>query len=398
MKLPSPSKLQLAMSCQHPFTSGIPLPKDESKASNYGHAAHKWLELCVRQEVVSPSMVAEQYRLSDSERSQLEDDAATISGFVEDRRAGWDKALAEQIIAYDVRTGSARLLKEFRERRRDEIIGVIDLLVRHTDGSLLAFDLKTGRQRHTEDAASNPQMLFTALAVSRLTGAATVRVELGYVEPGRIWIDGHDVNDFAMDGFAAQLEELLDKLSHGPTPPVPGPWCTQSFCALRGQCSATRAALAELAPADYDLAAIEIKSPEQASRMYAQLPKAQAVLEAVKKAINEYAKHTPIDAGNGKVYAWREQSKRAVKIDGNERAQRALRDVLGDAADLAIETKVSATLSGIDKAVREVAESSGLKMAHVRREVLSALEAAGGLVVNKWVAPEEFERLEEPES
>lgn len=395
MRLPSPSKLLLAQLCQHPFTSGHKWPYDESDAANYGKADHKWCEMVVGRQVFSPAMIAHLYDLTPSETRQLEADAWTISDFIESRRPSWEWAEAERIVAYDVNSGSARFLKDFRFRRRSEIVTVIDLVYRRLDGQIGVFDLKTGRQRYTSEAGTNPQMLFAAMVVSKLYGVDSVTVELGYVEPGEIVIDPADVTDFAIEAFVGELDELVVKLSGGPTPPIPGPHCTQQFCPLRGHCSATRAALAELAPPGYDLTAIKIESAEQAARMYRLLPQAEAVLAAVKEAVKTWAREQPIELENGHIYAWREKSKREVKIDGNAKAVEALQAVLGAHSDEAIDTKVHASISSIKKAARLVAKQRGTKIVDVELEAMAALEAAGGVVTSRWESPEEFERMEQ---
>jgi hypothetical protein len=290
-----------------------------------------------------------------------------------------------------VQSGAVRRagLEELKSRRPGEWTVKIDLAI-DRDGVVDVIDWKTGRQEHTAEIASNWQLRFSALAAARAFGARTIRAALVYLEPGSYWEDAATFYALDLATIAHELRELRATLTRGPTPPVPGPWCTQHYCPLVGDCPATRAALASAYPLEQPLVPV-IRDDAHARFTLERIAGAEAALEAIKRAVKDYARTRPVPMGDGRVYAWRKKQRRTIRLDTPARIA-ALRGVLGESAEKAIKIEASATLEGIDAAARELVGGPGKRGKKVVVDrALEALEAVGGLDVSEYEAPGVFE-------
>ncbi len=376
MKLPSPSKLSLAYRCAHPFTSGIKWPwEPDSSFSGYGKAVHKVGELLGKNEPIDIEAIAKQFAITDDEKKRLVRDGKSIEQFLADRVDGWAWLRCEIILCYDTVTGEARTIKEFRERRQTEILGIADLMAQRHDGTIDLIDWKTGAQRHTGEATNNPQLSFLALCAARMYNADSATVGLAYIDDNGIWNDVAELDGFAIDAAEEELKAWIERNSHGPTPPVPGPHCTRSFCPLVGICSATRAALAQAAtPFSLDLS-----DDAEAKRVLRLYPLAEAALEKVKKALDERARQRAIPLGDGMFYGIVEHAEdRFNNLTVDDEV--ALFDVLGPGADDVIKRTSKTTKASISDLVASQVRGGKRGAIRAAKEAVFATLKAKGLM------------------
>ena len=315
MREPSASQLSLASACQHPWTSGMRWPEDpQSDIAIAGKRIHRIIEGAVTGEAIFPEVLAPP--LSPSEMDAVIATAARAVELIEREAAGVEWRRAEVWLRYHVESGAVVAVAPRARREPGWWSAILDYVAELPDGSLLVRDWKTGRPTGAR-AADNHQLRLCALAASRFFKANRVRVELAFVDDSGVQLDGADYTAFDLALAAGEMRDLRKKLLGGPTAPAPGPHCTDGYCPLRGICPATRAALAAAYPIEDDLVA-QIRDPEHARWILERLPGAQAALDAIKSAVKEYARTTPIPGADGKVYAWRDKTRRTVKVATEE--------------------------------------------------------------------------------
>lgn len=392
MREPSASQLALAAACQHPWTSGTRWPEETSSIPIAGKRVHRILEGAVTGEAVFPEVLAPP--LSASEVETVLATAAQGTALIERERStmAWQKA--ELWLRYCVETGAVKLVQPGTGREPGWWSSIIDYVAETAPGEILVRDWKTGRPTGAK-AEDSAQLRLCALAAAKYFGARRVWVELAFIDPGDVWFNGVRFDRFDLACFADDLRKLRRRIIGGPTPPVPGPHCTDSYCPLRGVCPATRAALSSAFPIESDLVA-QIRDEAHARWIIERLAGAQAALDAVKSAVKEYAKTTPIHGADGKVYAWRDKTRRAVKVDTEEQ-RAALRSILGEHAEKALKFEWTTSVGAIEDAARAALEVTG-KTRGLKRlvdDTLDALGKAGGMNVQTWQEPEWFKPKEQ---
>lgn len=387
MREPSASQLALASACQHPWTSGTRWPEDTSSIPIAGKRIHRIIEGAITGEAVFPEALAPP--LTASEVDTVLATAARATELVERERTqvAWQRA--ELWLRYNVERGDVKTVAPGAWREPGWWSSILDYVAEIAPGELLVRDWKTGRPTGAK-AEDSAQLRLCAVAAARYFGANRVRVELAFIDPSDVWIDGAVFDRFDLACFADDLRKLRRRIIGGPTPPVPGPHCTDAYCPLRGVCPATRAALASAFPIESDLVD-KIRDEAHARWILERLPGAQAALDAVKAAVKEYARTTPIHGADGKVYAWRDKTRRTVKVETEEQRE-ALKSVLGELADKAVRVEHKTSLEAIEAAAREALGATG-KTRGLKRmveDILAALEKAGGVNVQNWQEPEWF--------
>lgn len=394
MKEPSASLLALAEHCLHPWTSGIRWPEDRSPAGDLGKRVHRTVEGSERGWPVFPAVLA---GLTEAERRSLGLCVEQARDYLDMQRPPWGavpmSTATELWIRYHVPTGKARI-GERGERKREPgwWTAILDYVEVHPGGRVVVRDWKTGRQEHTTDARSNPQLRLQAIAAASFYGATHVRVELVYLGGRDVEVDAAEFGPFDLAMIAADLRDLRAGLLGGPTPPVPGPHCVDRFCPLRGICSATRAALASAYPLEEPLSPTP-RDEAHARWIFERLPGARAALEAVEAGLEEFARHTPVSLADGRVFAWREQVRREVHVDTHEQRE-ALAQVLGGAPwTLRYKTSIEA----IEAAARAKLAAQGEKrgISALTKQALAALDKVGGVKLNTYTKAEAFKVKEE---
>lgn len=313
MILPSASKIELALRCQHPWTSGASWPKDGgNQYLDFGNACHDAMEGYVRGDAVDLDAIADTRNLTVTDRRRLYNVAGQIKqridGLVADR---W-MLFPEIAVAYHVASGTGRVMRkahhrDYSDARHGELTGTLDVIgIRR--GEVFTGDLKTGRWK-TRDGMSW-QLRFGAVAVASILGADEVSAALWYVDEDGMRDDAGTLDCFDLAEASAALKDVWPRLTGGPTPPVPGTHCVDGYCPLLGRCAATRAALAEVRTS----AAVRISSPEDAARVWEMLPMAEAAVKAAKDQIKAMASREPIPLQNGKRLVVVEQQRETVRL------------------------------------------------------------------------------------
>lgn len=376
MRLPTASALDLAMSgCLHSFTAGVEPPTNEDPARfAYGNACHDVGEGAVGG-TVDVGAVARSRNLPLPDARRLAGTAEHIVRFVADRAAeGW-MLWAEVPVAYEVETGRARVMRparfhrDYSDRRPGELTGTLDLVgVRHNEAAL--WDWKSGLWKARDDASW--QLQFGGLAVSRILGASAIDVALLYVDEEGIRMDGAHLGAFELATAAAGLRRLWRGLHAGPSAPIPGAWCTKHYCSLLGLCATTSAALAGVRDAT-------IATAEDAARVWAMLPVAEAALKAARAQVMAMASRSPIPLPNGKRLAVVQTERETVDLTAPG-AVDVLRDALGERAQGAID--LSTSKAAIERA------AGGKKAA---RPALEALRDVGAFKVSTYNRLSEIE-------
>lgn len=383
MREPSASLLALVQHCQHPFTSGIKWPwEPQNRYTGLGNLVDHLIEKHVEGTAAAPEGLD---ALTETETKKAHRLAGFAIGMLEDERRAnkytWSNAQA--FLRYNVDAGTARASKGPGPKMAGEWTCKADW-VGGRDGCMCVRDWKTGRQQFTGAIRQNPQMRLGAIAASRAYGIDNVCVELVYLDDDGITIDGAEFDPFDIADIYHEMKALRAKLLNGPTPPVPGPWCTQHYCKLKGICAATKAALANAYPLE-DALTHEIRDEDHARWILARLPGAKAALKAVEDAVDDYAKSKPVHLADGTMYGQVERESRSVSVDTEEK-RAALASVLGRHADTAVRTEHSATLGTIKEAARKCVEAGddGRSAAAIAREAVEALTEAGGVKVSTY--------------
>lgn len=319
MILPTASQLALAMECTHSFTSGLPWPKEtDTGRFAFGNAAHDAAEAFLISGSYDLDAIARARDLAASERHRLAATVGHVTSLIESTIERGCMIAAELPLAYNVKTRKARIMKrknhrDYSDRRPFEFTGTLDVVAVES-GKVAVLDWKTGAPKWTDEAVW--QMKYAGLAAAKLVGASEVSTALLYVDEDGIKEDVHHLDAFDMAEAADRLDLLWDDLHKGPTPPVPGVHCTANYCKLAGVCSATRAALAETVASRSALIATE----EDAARVWAMLPQAEAAIKAAKEQIRHMAYKKPIPLLNGKRLAIVEQSRETIELDAHTAA------------------------------------------------------------------------------
>lgn len=313
MILPSASKIELALSCQHPWTSGASWPKDGgNQYLDFGNACHDTMEGYVRGDVVDLDAIADARSLTVTDRRRLYNVAHQIRQRIDGlTSAGW-MLFPEVAVAFHVASGTGRIMRkahhrDYSDARPGELTGTLDVIgIRR--GEVFTGDLKTGRWKSRDGMSW--QLRFGAVAVASILGADEIAAALWYVDEDGMRDDDGVLDCFDLAETAAALKDLWTRLTGGPTPPVPGPWCCDNYCALLGRCAATRAALAEVRTS----AVVRINTPEDAARVWEMLPHAEAAVKAAKEQIKAMAaRGETISLSSGKRLAVVEQCRESLQ-------------------------------------------------------------------------------------
>lgn len=407
MREPSASQGQLAEHCGHPFASYVSWPQETPVHGNdFGKVVHAGAEACVRGEDTALAAMG----LTEDEAARASRCVDRIREFLATESYEW--ARAEVILVYHVESGVTREKRSrFEPRERGERTVIIDMAAQYAPGRGLIRDWKTGRQQYLKEAEQSWQLGLGAIAAAAYFNWHEVRVEYAYVDENDITIDGADLDAWELEEWAERHRKQRVRLTQGPLPPTPGPWCTQLYCPLRGTCAATREALATVAPHPvidrlHQVALAPLESEEQAARVYTLIRRAKAVVDAQKFVIDEREKELKVWAGrggirlgNGKRVVLKEHGRRDVRIETQEQVE-ALREVLGDATDVAVQERrvFDASVGSVAAAARKAAEGMkrGAKGA-IESAAMQALEAAGAVKKGSYLKLDEIDDKETSE-
>lgn len=302
------------------------------------------------------------------------------------------EVIPELAIAYDPATGTARELGRNIGRRYPpvhpgEFVGTADI-VTMSKAEVFVGDFKTGRTLITP-AKDNPQLRMLGLAAARLFNRRHLRVAIIRItEEGTPFFDSADYDALELDtieedlrDLARRIDQAKDLLDLGQPPPVTvGTHCR--WCPSLPYCPAQVALVKKLA-GEPELVAEDITSaltPESASRAWARLKVVEEVIRRVREGVYAYARDHAIQLPNGLVVGEVESQRRA--LDGRVTYEVLTRLHGPEVAQAAVD--LEASQAGIERALRGVAEAAGVKLAKLKREVMSKLEEAGAVSVKTF--------------
>lgn len=372
MKLPSFSKLHLAMTCPASMVIAPVIDVGDTAPASRGRALHSFLERLSQVRAADPSLSALDARdvvLAEFERAPLPDPFEPgVLGDVFDEGEARDRRelelaamravdvealptqlAAEVAFAWDWRARRARELgrgigRAYVEHGLDverEIAGTVDLLgfVDRGPGARVVYvgDYKTGITRYPRPK-SFAQTLIGALCASQLLGADLAHVELIYLDgDGVAWPVSDEIDSWDLDGFADAVERALDtglayEQLHAQRQAIPlvrGRHCRDCPSVLH--CPATTALVrssiewireadppADLAGEAIDAYFASLVTPENVADLYHRVSGMRALLARISEQIETIAAREPIDLGDGTMLgrvAWQRE-----KLDGDASA------------------------------------------------------------------------------
>jgi len=372
---PTFSKLGLAHHCVYPWTSGTRWPRlPPSTFATFGSAVSQAAECIAVWGEAPVDAIAAANELSEADRKRLGYAAFHVGELLtaEAETDSWRKA--ETALAYDLRRRTGRELprrhaRDYSARRQHELVGTPDLVRLTGAGELVVRDWKTGRYRVGARPFEDHQLRALALAAARTYGHDAVVVELAQVDEHGVHIEQNVLDVFDLDEIHVELCAMAERIEAQPIP-VPGRWCSADYCPIVSECPATQRALEAVH------GMVELKHPlsaqltdlEHAAYVYERVAAVEAAVKAIREALKAFAEHEPIPAGNGKVYAQVEKTRKT--IDLTPEGVMALSKY--GAAD-AIEQSV--TRAALKRAVKSHAPRG--KAAALERELMAALDEMG---------------------
>ncbi len=338
MRYPSGSKIGLAARCAHPFNSGIKWPwSEQSAAAAYGDTLHRY---------------AENYALGIPNPTPTDErllrEAPTVEQHIDNLLAdGW-VLFVEIAVAIDMATGKVRLLKQrkdeagrpehrdYHDKRTGEIALTLDI-VAIKEGQAKVQDWKTGRRPDHDCGDTTWQMALGGLCVARLLGADEVEVAMLFPDVGGTYPDRTTLYEWDLDLIAEGLADIYKMVSGGPTPPHRGQWCTDHYCPIIGECSATKSALARVVNAGDDMLD-KLDDPKVAAKAIEMFPIIERLLKDMKARVNVQAERTPLELSDGRVYGAQEQQRETINP---RRALPILREHHGDDVDNIVSMRIT---------------------------------------------------------
>lgn len=245
MKLPSPSKLDLALACAFPFNGGLRWPGfdvgSNSTATQHGKAVHLVAERHGKGEAYDVEAIAAEHDLRGKEADTFRATAAGLVKRIDEARAGGiDEEHFELRVAYDVVRDSARVIGERERAYQSEQVGLIDWLYR-SGSTWVVVDYKTGRAARAQRASETQQVRWYGVAVRALKGADEVACQLWHANDEGVWVDGGHFFAWDLDIIHEEQFGLVERVKR-PSLPVFGIHCREMYCPVVSQCPAAQRA------------------------------------------------------------------------------------------------------------------------------------------------------------
>jgi hypothetical protein len=397
------SRADLASRCLYWARGDVAAPpRDSSSATDLGSALHEAaadeggldaLEdiggllpaLAERQEHVDD--IAERWGLTETARTELE-------LLIDAWRAWWPsyagaRAFRTEVpFAFDPRSMTARELpsngqRDYSACEGDELPTTLDAYALEGD-RVVVLDLKTGRGVKRV-ADYRRQLLVGAVCASFAHDVGEATIVLAHVTPDGVFVDQEDVDTFDLHAEALALRDEVARIPSAE--PVPGSHCAERRCPMRPWCPMTTRHL----PVIVDTPAARLplvgalEQPDAARVLLDVLPRVEAWVEERRRALRTFVdERGAVDLDGGRVFGRFEEARETPRLDVVG-AIDAMRSVLGDLADAAIERKT--TKAAIERAARTLVNRRGGRRGElkiVREAVLNALRGARAMKVSRY--------------
>lgn len=388
MRLPSGSKVGLAMRCSFAWSQHAPRwpAYQQSAAGARGDKVHERAHAIV--EGREPS---EHEDASGHDRAVSEALARMPQGV----------RIGERAMAWDASTRAARWLpgngkRDYRNKRSTEIAMTADVIIAAPDYVHVA-DWKTGSSWAKGEAAESWQLKINALAAARIHGVDSASAEYVHLDGADHWSDRVHFDAFDLFEIEDALVSLYLEIDSGAATPKPGSHCRGMWCPIVASCPATLETLAVIeADARKHLPVMPaIETAEQAARVHVGLKLIDEARKRWRQELDEYVSaHGPIEIGDGLYYGPVVSERETIAI-GHEHLPTLISMMGADAAREAVEVKTSK--SAIEDALksRQAKRGDGVKAA---RAVVDALREGGAVRSSQWTRYDEFKKAKEIES
>lgn len=166
-----------------------------------------------------------------------------------------------------------------------EIPGSMDLVLIR-GGVLVVVDLKTG-YGEVDDPAENEQLNFGSLCYSKIARSHGLeqRQEIWYVRPGKVWVEGSDIDFLDLGQFESQLASRWKLRPY--LPATPGEHC--AWCPAAGGCPATSQVVGALVDTSGETFSTTVRSNDHAAWMIERLSIIEKAAEAVRHACQQWS-------------------------------------------------------------------------------------------------------------
>ena len=379
MSLPTASALDLALICTG--SAILPRVRETSPGMHAGTARHRYM-----QRVSEIGRDAALLEIADLDARAV-CEAIDLAGLPLDPR----NYVPEVALAWDVVTGRGRELgrgldRDYRGRTENEIVGTADV-VGFLPGAVFVADWKSEHDQDVPPVRDNLQLRFYALAAARSGRAERAVVEIIRPREGRAWRERAELDAFDLAETAVALRELVASI-RAAAADVPrlvvGAHCRRCRC-LR-TCPAQMALVRELgystvagvaaAPGQaLVLTGDQAMTVENAGEVLGRVRAARKALDVIEESIDAIAWQEPLPMPGGKVYG---PQRRTYTTYDPTLLWQLLADRYG--ADVALSAvEVKATKSRLSTAVKARAKLLDVPAAALEREIVAALDAAGGV-------------------
>lgn len=231
--LPTASELHRAQDCVAVWALGLPEVRETNEWAEFGHKNHRYSERLVGNGNVLGHWDTIVQGVDDATKALLENVYTLLHIDLGDAKAfrwpdGFTVALRAEI---GIKWRPGLLADEAQqckrapgERLRGWFAGTADLVYVRHDGVLLVADWKFGAQERVygEPAKDSCQGFFLATAFAALlgiqgssAGVVVARFERRMVSEDGIEVDGYDITQGDLDGFAEQLRGLAKRIETG---------------------------------------------------------------------------------------------------------------------------------------------------------------------------------------
>lgn len=376
----TPSSLARLAAC--PASGALPEVRVESPEMRRGSVVHAYLDRCADGDRnAALAAVPPEHRdfcaSIDLARLPYDPTAASI--------------MTEPAYAYNLSSDSSRYLGRRLGRRYGsvgamEIAGSMDVVEFALD-RIAVWDYKVGFGSNilAPPPARNLQLRTYALMVARskrATSATIGRIRID--EDARVWVDepveldAFDIDEIADEvrSIHARVQAAREEVLTGRQPSVTvSEHCT--YCPAFQACPAQTALVRQLAadPEEVERYVAANLTPENAARAWERIKQVEEVAARARKAVEDYARRTPIDLGNGRVLALTQTTRES--IDGDA-AYVVLRDSFGEEVAAAA-CRLSTSKTALKDAIKAYALRVGRPPAEMERQALSMLREAGAI-------------------